>query len=129
MGRREARNDAAHRHGSSWFDRSGGIVGLLADDDDPLTDLDGAVPQPSDGHSADVIVGREVCDEELEGVVGYVLGGGRVLDHQLEERSQTVAGLVEVEGRRSRLRIGEDHGKVDLLLVGAKVQEEFVNGV
>jgi hypothetical protein len=42
--------------GPSRLDRAGRVLGLLADDHDPPTHLDRAIPDPADGHPADVVV-------------------------------------------------------------------------
>ncbi len=77
----------------------GRVVGLLADDGDPLAGPDRPVPDPPDRHPADVLVGRQVGDEQLERVVGRVGHRRRDLDEQVEERPQVRARA------RSRSRV------------------------
>ena len=57
VGRLEAGDGAGEGHRASRLDGAGRVVGLLADDDDPLADPDRAVPDPPDRHPADVVVG------------------------------------------------------------------------
>ena len=68
----EARHGPAERHGPAGLDGTGRVVGLLADDGDPLAGPDRAVPDPPDRHPPDVVVRREVRDEQLERVLGRV---------------------------------------------------------
>ena len=68
----EAGHRAAQGDRPAGLDRARRVVGLLAHDDDPLAGPDGPVPDPPDGHPADVLVGGQVRDEELERVAGRV---------------------------------------------------------
>ena len=107
----------------------GGVVGLLTDDDDPLAGPDPAVPDAPDGHPADVIVGRQVRDEQLERVVRRVRDGRRHLDEEVEQRPKVRAGLVQVAGRGPELRVRVHDRELDLVRVGAEVHEELVDVV
>ena len=49
----------------------------------------------ADRHPADVLVGGQVRDEQLERVVGRVGRRRRDVDQEVEERPQVVARLVE----------------------------------
>ena len=84
------------------------------DDDDPLAHLDRPVPDPADGHPADVVVGRQVRHEQLERMVGRVCGRRGVLDQQLEERPQVGARVGQVHRGRAELGVRVDDREVDL---------------
>ena len=107
----------------------GGVVGLLADDADPLAGPDRAVPDPSDRHAADVLVGRQVRDEELERMAGRVRHGRRDLDEQVEQRAEVRARLIEVARRSAGLGVRVDDRELDLVGVGAEVHEQLVDVV
>ena len=63
----------------------GRVVGLLAHDADPLAHPDRAVPDPPDRHPADVLVRRQVRDQQLERVVRRVPRRRRDVDQDVEE--------------------------------------------
>ncbi len=117
------------RDRASGLDRAGGVVRFFSHDHHLLARLDRAVPYPPDRHPADVVVGREVRDEQLQRVAGRVDRRRRVLDQQLEQRSQVRAGDVEVRRRRAGLGVGEDDREIDLIGIRAQVEEELVDGV
>ncbi len=87
----EAGHGAGQRHRPARFDGARRVVGLLADDRDPLAGPDRPVPDPPDRHPADVLVGRQVGDQQLERMVGRVGHRRRDLDEQVEERPQVRA--------------------------------------
>ena len=125
----EAGHGARQRHGPAGLDRAGRVVGLLADDADALADADRAVPHAPDGHPPDVLVGRQVRDEQLERVVGRVGRRRRDVDQQVEQRPQVLARLVERRGRRPGPGVRVDDRELDLVLVGAEVDEQLVDVV
>ena len=87
----QAGHGAGQGDRAARFDRAGRVVGLLADDDDPLAGPDRPVPDPADGHPPDVVVGRQVRDQQLERVAGRVADRRRDLDQEVEQRSQVRA--------------------------------------
>ena len=99
VGRLEARHGPAQGGRPARLDRAVGRILVLADDGDPLAEPDRAVPDPADGHPADVLVGRQVRDEELEGVPGLEGRRRGQLDQEVEERPQVGPGHGQVAGR------------------------------
>ena len=95
----------------------------------PLARPDRAVPDPPDRHPADVLVGREVRDEQLERVVGRVRRRRGDLDEQVEQRSQVRARLGQVARRRPELGVRVHDRELDLVLVRAEVEEQLVDVV
>ena len=51
----------------------------------------------------------------------------RHLDKQVEEGTEIRAGPGEVSRGRARLRVGVDNREFDLVVVGAKVDEQLVD--
>ena len=110
---------------------AGGVVRLLAHDGDPLAHPDRAVPDPPDGHPADVVVGGQVGDEELERVAGRrTSGAGVTLDEQVEERPRgRCPGTSRSRVAVPELGVRVDDRELDLVLVGAEVHEQLVDVV
>ena len=100
--RLEAGHGAGQGHRPARLDRARRVVGLLADDGDPLARPDRAVPDPPDRHPPDVLVGGQVGDEQLERMAGRVGHRRRDLDEQVEERPQVRPGLRRGRGSRCR---------------------------
>ena len=97
----EARHGPADRHGPARLDRTRRVVGLLADDGDPLTGPDRPVPDPPDRHPADVVVRREVRHEQLERDARACRSGGGVTS-----TSRSSSGRRSVPGiARSRVAV------------------------
>ena len=105
----------------------GRVVRLLADDGDALAELDGAVPDAPDGHPPDVLVGRQVGDQQLQRVIGRVGRRRGHIDQQVEQRVEVLARLVQAHRRRARLGVGVHDRELDLVLVGAEVHEQLVD--
>ena len=125
----ERRHRAGERHGPARLDGAGRVVGLLANDADPLAHPDRAVPDPPDRHPPDVLVRRQVRDEQLERVARRVARRRRDVDQDVEEGPEVRARLVEVGRRRAGLGVRVDDREVDLVVVGAEVDEQLVDGV
>ena len=123
----EARDRPGERDHPPGLDRARGVVGLLADDGDPLAHPDGPVADPADRHPADVLVRRQVGDQELQRVSRLEDGRRRDLDEQVEERAEVRARDGEVAGRRAQLGVRVDDRELDLVLVGAEVHEQLVD--
>ena len=123
----EAGHGAGQRDRPAGLDGARRVGGLVADDRDPLAGPDRAVPDPPDRHAADVVVGRQVGDQQLERVARRVGDGRRDLDEQVEERPQVRAGLGQVARRRAGLGVRVDDRELDLVLVGAEVHEQLVD--
>ena len=81
-----------HRGGPPGLDAAIGVLRLLAHDRHALADLQRAVADPADRHAADVVVGGEVRDEQLERVVGLVGRRRGDLDEEVEQRAEVGAG-------------------------------------
>jgi hypothetical protein len=111
------------------LDRTGRIVGFLANDHDPLAHPDRAVPDPPDSHTSDIVVCREVRYEQLERMTFLISGRRRVLDQQFEERPEVGSRHFDVQRSRACLRVRVDDREVDLLSVRAKIHEQLVDGV
>ena len=62
-------------------------------------------------------------------MAGRVAWRRRVAHEEVHERLEVAAGVGQVEGGRARPRVGVDDGELDLVLVGAEVHEELVDGV
>ena len=128
-GRLEAGHGPGQGHHPPGFHRAGRVVGLLPDDADALPHADRAVPHPADRHPPDVLVGRQVRDEQLQRVIGRIGRRGRHVDQQVEERAQVLARLIQRRGRRTDTGIGVHDLELDLRLVGPKVHEQLVDVV
>ena len=103
------------------------VVGLLADDRDPLPDAQRAVPDAPDRHPPDVVVGGQVRDEQLERVARLVAGRRGDLDEQVEQRVEVRARLGEVARGGAGLGVRVDDRELDLVLVRAEVHEQLVD--
>ena len=98
----EAGHGAGQGHRPARLDGARRVVGLLADDRDPLAGPDRPVPDPPDRHPADVLVGRQVGDQQLERMAGRVGHRRRDLDEQVEQRPQVRPGLRRGRGSPCR---------------------------
>ena len=125
----EAGDRAGQGDRPAGLDGARGVVGLLADDDDPLAGPDRAVPDPPDRHPPDVVVGGQVGDEQLERMVGRVGDRRRDLDEEVEQRAEVRAGDGQVARRGAGLGVGVDDRELDLVRVGAEVHEQLVDVV
>ena len=121
--------DPVKRDHAPGLDLARGVVGLLADDGDALADADRPVADPPDGHAAHVLVRRQVGDQELQRVSRLEHRGRRDVDEQVEERAEVGARHGQVAGRGAELGVRVDHRKLDLVLVGAEVDEQLVDRV
>ena len=129
LGRGQAGDGAGQRDRAARLDRAVGRVGLLTDDRDALAHAQRAVPDPADGHAADVVVGRQVGDEQLERMVGRVRRwrGGR---HQrVEERPQVGARHWPDPASPCPLGVGVEDREVELRGARAEVDEQLVDRV
>ncbi len=129
VGGGEARHGSAQDDGAARDDRAVRVLLLLAHDDDPAAHLDRAVPDTADGHSADVVVGRQVGNQQLERMVRHVSRRRSVLDQQFEERPKVGPGVSQIHRRGPGLGVGVHHREVDLMLIRAEVHEQLVDGV
>jgi hypothetical protein len=88
---------------------------------------DGALVHATHGQASQVGVGGEVGHQRLQGGTLGVLGGGDGVSQHIEERGEV--GLLGVCRQRGRagLPVGVDDREVDLLLVGAQVEEQLVD--
>ncbi len=69
----------------------------------------------------------EVRDDRLERDALVVLGRGDALEDQLAQRLEVAALDLGVERRPARARVGVDDRELDLVLVGAEIDEELVD--
>ena len=83
----------------------------------------------ADRHAADVVVGAQVRDEQLERVVLLVGRRRRDLDEEVEQRAEVGAGLRQVAGGGAGLGVGVDDRELDLVVIGAEVDEQVVDRV
>ncbi len=125
----EPGDGAGQGDGPPRLDAAGRVDGLLADDADPPAHPDPAVADPPDGHPAEVLVRGQVRDEELERVARLVGRGGRDPDEQVEERAQVAPGGRRVGRRRAGPGVRVDDRELDLVVVGAEVDEQLVDRV
>ncbi len=49
------------------------------------------------------------------------------LHDRFEQRLQVFAGLVDIGGRRTRLGVGVEHGKIDLVLARVEIDEQVID--
>ena len=93
----------------------------------PLARLDFALHHAADRHRPEVGVGLDVADEQLKRRLGVALWCGHGGDERVEDGPEIRELLVQVRRALALLGDGEDDGKLDLVLVGAEVDEEVVH--
>ena len=129
VGGLEARDRAGERDDPAGLDRPGGVIGLLAHDRDPLAHPDRAVADPPDRHPADVLVGGQVGDEQLERMPGHEGRRRRDRHEEVQERPQVGPGHGEIHRRGPELGVRVHDRELDLVRVRAEVHEQLVDGV
>ena len=93
---------------------------------DPVA-ADLALPQPADGQAADVQVGVQVGDQELErvaGLIGRWRGGGH---DRLQQGAEVAGQLVGPVAGPPGAGVGVQDGEADLVLVGVQVEEQLLD--
>ena len=123
------RDRARQGDDAAGLDGAGGVLRLLAHDDHALADAHRPVPDAADRHAADVVVRGQRGDEQLERVAGLMDGRRGDLDEEVEQRPQVGARDGEVPRRGARLRVRVDDRELDLVIVGAEVDEQLVDRV
>ena len=98
---------------------------MVVADHDLLVLLERAALDASDGHAADELVVVDGGDEHLEGLVDVGLGRGNVVEDGIEERLEIGAGLIGRIARRTVSTGAEEHGAVELLGRGVKVEQQL----
>ncbi len=93
---------------------------------DGLALPDRALVHTAERDPADVGGGGEVGDVRLQWRALLVLRCRDVVDQQLQQRLEILAGLVQVERRGAGFGVGVDDREVDLALVGLEVDEQLV---
>ena len=86
-----------------------------------------AVAHPAQREPAEVRRRVEVGHERLERVTFFVLRRGDAFEHELAQRLEVAALDLGVERRPTRARVRVDDRELDLVLVGAEVDEELVH--
>ena len=127
VGRLERGHRPGKRHGPTGLDCARGVVGLLADDADPLAEPQGAVPDPADGHPPHVLVRHQVGHEELQRVALVVGRRRRHCDERVEQWPKVCSRRVERAGGGARLGVRVEDRELDLVLVGPQVDEQLVD--
>ena len=118
-----------HRGGPPGLDAAIGVLRLLAHDRHALADLQRAVADPAHRHAADVVVGGEVRDEQLERVIGLVGRRRGDLDEEVEQRAEVGRRQCQVAGGGAGLGVRVHDREVDLVVIGAEVDEQVVHRV
>ena len=94
---------------------------------DLLPGADRPVADAADRQPADVGGGVEVGDVRLQRLVGVVLGGRDLLQHQVEQGGEVGSLDSLLERGPARFGVGVDDREVDLVGVGVEVDEELVD--
>ena len=86
-----------------------------------------AVPHAAQREPTEVRRRVEVRHERLERVTFFVLGRGNALEDELAQRLEVAALDVGVGRRPTRARVRVEDRELDLVLVGAEIDEELVH--
>src|SRR5581483_4579534 len=87
----------------------------------------GSVEHPSNRQTSQVVAVIEIGDQDLQWPNGIALWSGDCLQDSLEQRLQVFAPAFGVDGRGSRLRIGVENGKLQLIFLRVEIDEEVVD--